>query len=1201
MYFNLRLWGFTRGVRLRVAYTVLVGLATAAAGIGRLAVLGALLARVLQGASVGELGIWIAAAGGSVVLRAGLQYHKEMVAHGTAAIIQLRLRRDLNGKIIELGPGHFTQRRTGDTLLSVVDGVEQLETFFGQYLPQLFTAALTPIGIFVFMAFLDLPLAGLALGMALFTLAAPAVFHRWNSKSSGRRREAYGAFAAEFLDSVQGLFTLKSFGQSGARAKLLADRAHEVFRSTMWVLASNAGSQGLTIGGIALGAASLLAVGAFRVESGEMSLEALLIILMLGIEVFRPLRDMGQLFHQGLLGLSAVSGIFELLDAKARVTEPVRGDDGGVQSAEVEFDSVSFTYPGGRGRALTEVSFSAGAGETIGIVGPSGSGKTSIVRMLMRFYDPDEGRVLVGGKDVRDVSFSQLRSAIAVVSQDTYLFHGTVMDNLLFGKPGATGEEIDEAVRAADAYDFIAGLPDGYETVIGERGVRLSGGQRQRIAIARALLKDAPILVLDEAVSAVDAESEYLIQSALEKLKRGRTSLVIAHRLSSVAGADRILVLDRGRIVESGDHGSLLSGGGAYAGLMSEQAVESEESSALPGGRADSTGSLAERRMEDVRGHEDQWLPTDAILKAEGMGWVTAFRTLLGLIRPWRVKLGLSFSLGVGRFVTLIGVGVASALVVASVRAGESYSVYLLALFVLAPLSAVLTWAESWVSHDMAFRLLSEMRIDLFNKLDRLAPAYLLRRRTGDLVSMATQDVETIEYFFAHTVAPAFVALLVPGGVLAALFVFGWPMGVAILPFILAVAISPAITRGRVDRLGSRSREALGELNAHVVDTVQGLYEVASFDRGRERQQDFLKQAREYSRVRVPFFRELTLQKVIVEGATGFGGLAVAISGAGLVSGGSLDAGMLPLLTLLSMTAFLPVSEIAHVGRQLADTLGSTRRIYAVHGEPVAVSDGPGAGADESLGGEGARARSVGFRYDYASRPALEDVTFEAPRGSTVALVGPSGAGKTTTAHLIMRFWDPESGSIELRGSDLRRFALDDLRSRIALVAQDTYLFNATLRANLLVANPEAREGELWSAVEMAGLTSFVESLPDGLDTVVGERGAQLSGGQRQRVAIGRAFLKDSPFLILDEATSHLDAMNEKLVRDALERLSSDRTTLVIAHRLSTVRDADCIFVLDEGRVVESGVHEDLLKQDGIYAQLVARQLRQRGRQGLST
>jgi ATP-binding cassette subfamily C protein CydCD len=287
------------------------------------------------------------------------------------------------------------------------------------------------------------------------------------------------------------------------------------------------------------------------------------------------------------------------------------------------------------------------------------------------------------------------------------------------------------------------------------------------------------------------------------------------------------------------------------------------------------------------------------------------------------------------------------------------------------------------------------------------------------------------------------------------------------------------------------------------------------------------------------------------------------------------------------MSAFLPISEISTVGRLLADTIGSTRRIYAVQLEPVLVSDGE-VGEVESTG---IGLDRVEFSYDFTEFRALDNVMFAIEQGRTVALVGPSGAGKTTTAHLIMRFWDPQSGEVDLGAHDLRDYVLSDLRENLALVAQDTYLFNTTLRANLLIARPEASDDQLEAAVEMAGLTRFVETLPDGLDTVVGERGSQLSGGQRQRVSIGRAFLKDAPILVLDEATSHLDAVNEQMVRGALGRLASDRTTLVIAHRLSTVMNADLIVVMDRGRVVESGTHSELLERGGLYTQLVSHQL----------
>jgi ATP-binding cassette subfamily C protein CydCD len=511
------------------------------------------------------------------------------------------------------------------------------------------------------------------------------------------------------------------------------------------------------------------------------------------------------------------------------------------------------------------------------------------------------------------------------------------------------------------------------------------------------------------------------------------------------------------------------------------------------------------------------------------------------------------------------------------------------ALAVVAPLSGVLHWVESWLAHDMAFRLLAEMRIDAFRKLDALAPAYLVRRRTGDLMTLATHDIELVEYFFAHTVAPAFVAVLVPAAVLVVLASASPWLALALAPFLLAAASSPLLRRDRVDQLGSASREAAGELGAFAVDSVQGLAEIVAFQQEGARGAALDALSARHVALRVPFFAELTWQQSLLEIITGLGGLVVVVAGAALTAQGAVDPAVLPLLTLLAMAAFLPVSEIAQIGRQLADTLGATRRIFALANEPVPVTDGPG--VPRIAGAAALTLEQVGFAYPGHARRALADVTVEIPAGKTAALVGSSGAGKTTTAQLLMRFWDPDAGRITLNGADLRAYKLDDLRRQVALVAQDTYLFNDTLRRNILIARPDADEAELRAAVSHAALDELVAVLPDGLDSPVGERGTSLSGGQRQRVAIARAFLKDAPVLILDEATSHLDAVNEQAVRGALDRLQAARTTIVIAHRLSTVRDADLIVVLDRGRVVETGTHDALLARRGLYAQLVSRQL----------
>jgi ATP-binding cassette subfamily B protein len=1191
VYLNRRLWAFTEGVRLRIVGATLAGLLAVLLGTARLALLGWVLGRVLAGDGLGHL-VWpVAGVAALIALRGLLEYGRAMVAHHTAAGVQARLRGRIYEQITALGPAHFTQARTGDVILSVVEGVQQLEVYFGQYLPQLFVSALTPLLIFAVVLAIDSPLAVVFLLAAIATFVLPALWHGWDSRNSLERSRAYKTYGAEFLDAIQGLRTLAAFGQSRSRARLLEERGHSLFQATMWLLGTNTLARGISDVCIALGAAVALAVGVYRVQGGAMELTALVVVLMLGVEIFRPLRELRVVLHQGMLGLSAAQGILELLAVQPQVTDlPSReptGPDRPLQPS-LAFENVTFRYPGGRRAALDALSLRVAPGERVGVVGASGAGKSTISRLLLRFADPTTGRVTIGGHDLRDLSLRDLRRMIAVVSQDTYLFHGTVEENLRMGRPDASQAELEDAARHAHIHEAIAALPQGYQTVVGERGVRLSGGQRQRIAIARALLRDAPILILDEALSSVDAESEAAIQDALDRLMRGRTTLIFAHRLSSIIGADRILVLDEGRVAESGTHATLMARDGVYRQLMAGQA----------GGEADGTlhdAAVTADRETSPTPHAAA-APTEdtpAVLRAAGPGWREVGRILFALARGYHARLVVTFVLGVARVAALIGVGLLGALVVRAVSRGESARLLLIALLVVAPLAGVLHWIESWLAHDMAYRLLADMRMRFFRKLVDLGPAYLSSRRTGDLLGVATHDIELIEYFFAHTITPGLVAVLVPAVVLATLGVFGWPMALAVLPFLAYAALSPVLGRGRIDRLSGRAREASGELNAHAVDSIQGLAEIVAFQQEARRGEALAARARAYAEARMPFLADLARQSAMQDVATGLGGLAVTVVGASLVAAGRLEAAMLPLLTLLAMSAFVPVWEIAQVGRQLADTLAATRRVHAVHAEPVLIADGPGVRLPGPRREEAATIalHDVTFTYPGRARPALTQVSFTVPAGATVALVGPSGAGKTTIASLLLRFWDPTSGSITLAGHDLRAWSLDDLRGHIALVAQDTHLFNDTLGGNIRIARPEATPTEVAAAIERASLTSLVRTLPEGLDTRVGERGVQLSGGQRQRVAIARAFLRDAPVLILDEATSHLDAVNEHVVQEALLSLARARTTIVIAHRLSTVRAADQIVVLDEGRVVEQGRHDELLRRRGLYARLVSRQV----------
>ena len=1209
MYLHPRLLALAKGVRWRIILAAVVGMLAVIAGVARLAVAAVVIFEIIhEDAAFSSLAWPLAGMIGLILVRSGLQYLQEVISHHTASVVKVALRERLYNHCLALGPGYFDQSRTGDVLMSLAEGVERLEAFFGRYLPQMIVAALAPILIFVFMAIIDFRTGLVFLAFALLTLVLPNLFHRWTRNSSMARRDAYGALGADFLDAVQGLPTLKAFGQSRARGVLLADRARTLFRTTMGVLAANSATSALTILGIAAGAAVALAWGAVRVSNDELELRALLIVLMLGVEIFRPLRELTQLYHDGMIAMSSAEGIFDIMDAQVEVADAAEITGPLDLSPEITFEGVDYAYSGGRRPALHDLSFTLKAGETLGLVGPSGAGKSTIVWSMLRFFDPQKGRILLGGTDIREISLKQLREQMAVVTQDTYLFHGTVAENLRFGGPGATQEQLEAAARAANAHDFISHLPQGYDTIVGERAVRLSGGQKQRIAIARALLKDAPILVLDEALSSVDAENEARIQEALDHLMEGRTTLIIAHRLSSVVKADRIIVLEDGRLVESGNHSELVAAGGVYAELMAQQQELEDDQVDLPEA-AHATEAPAHTTVQDAEafvpkpahqgeGHHHA-VPSGGAAPAPAsvLGIFTVWRRLFQLVSPWRGELALTFLLGLAHHSAVIGLSVIGALLVGQVITGGDLNVLLWMLGVFVPLAAFFTWAESWVAHDLAYRLLAEIRVDVYNKLDPLTPAYMVRRRSGDLVSIVGGDVELVEFFFAHTITPAFVAVLVPAGVLATLAFVAWPIALVLSPFLVAVAISPFMAQKRSEGLGEELRSQLGEVHAHMVDSIQGMREISAFGQGPARTAEMVANSWKFAHFQLRFLKERAFQIGFIEGMTALGGLAVLTMGVWLMTQGDISRPQLILSVILSVAAFAPISDIARTIKQLMETLAAARRLFVVHDEPVPVKDGPGVHAHENgrtskNGGSPALSFDhVTFSYGHGEAQALHGVSFDVESGQTVALVGRSGAGKTTCANLVMRFWDPGEGHVRLSGHDLRDFELEDLRRQIALVSQDTYLFNSSIRDNLSLGKIDATDKEIEDAARQANAHDFISAFPDGYDTRVGERGMQLSGGQRQRISIARAILKNAPVLILDEATSHLDAVNERQVRQALETLMEGRTTVVIAHRLSTIRDADRIVVLDDGHAVEQGSHQELLASHGLYSQLVATQL----------
>ena len=1191
MYFSFRLFGITRGYRSRIILAAFAGLFAIICGIGRLALSGVVIARVFNGESFSTLIPQMIVISLLVILRALSQYVRDMLSHRVASEIKIGLRQRLCSHLLGLGPGYFDRRRTGDVLVFLVDGVENLEAFFGQYLPQFFVAAVAPIIIFVFMVTLDLQIGVIILFSALATFFLPSWLHRMHRHLSLARRDTFGALGAEFLDSIQGITTLKGFGQSRRRGEMLSEKAREVYRSTMKVFLVDGISSAVTIVGVSGGASLALAWGAIRVGNGDLELQSLLIILMLGAEVFRPLRELTQLYHQGMTAMASAEGVFGVFDSRIKVVD-VQTESGNKELpvpgnlSDIVFENVTLKYDQGKRSAIENLSFTLRAGETLGLVGASGAGKSTVVWLLLRFLDPQKGRIYLGGRDLPSISLDVLRSQIAVVTQDTYLFNGTIAENLRLGRIDATEEEIVEAARSANAHEFISDLKDGYETNVGERGVKLSGGQRQRIAIARALLKSAPILVLDEALSNVDADNEADIQSAIDRLTKGKTTLIIAHRLSSVVKADRILVLDKGALVESGTHRELVGSRGMYSRLMSAQQFARDENFLNVDGIGKRKNYIGDDNLAKQLDISEQEIQTTEISIWE------VCKRLLRLVKEWSWELILSLLSGLTHHSTNIGLGAIGAILVGRIYTGDTFGELLVYLGVFVIICALARWVEAWASHDLAYRLLAEMRIDMYNELEPLAPAYTNDRSSGDLASVAGGDVESIENFYAHVITPAIVALVLPLAVIITLLFVAWPLVLALLPFLSVAAISPFFAQQKSERLGLEMRQKLGELNAFLVDGIQGMREISAFGAGDLWLNQTKKKGEGFSKYRLGFLKQQAFQGGIIESVTALGGLSVLATGAFLASEEEISRSVLPLTTLLALSSFAPVTELASTLRQLMETIASARRIFQIQDEPVVIMDGPGVGLPNHVSRVPSLLfENVSFSYSKKNTSVLREINFSVKSGQTVALVGHSGAGKTTIANLLMRFWDPDEGSIFLGGYKLKQFTLGELRQNIAMVSQDTYLFNASIIDNLRMAKHDATEAEIQNATTIANAHEFIESFPDRYDTEIGERGIRLSGGQRQRLSIARAVLKDAPVLILDEATSHLDMISEQQVREAFRNVTAGRTTLVIAHRLSTVRDSDHIVVLNHGRIDEEGTHEFLLKSNGAYSRLVSTQI----------
>ena len=1172
-----RLLTLTRDTRTALTLTILSGLLAGLLTIWQAWLLSRSINAVfLEGKSLaqvtGTLRLMLVAIG----LRALLAWLNEISASAVAVKIKTDLRQRLFTHILNLGPAYSRGQRTGELTAAAVEGIEALDAYFSQYLPQLVITALIPFSILMVVFPIDM-LSGF-----IFLLTAPLIpfFMIMIGKGAEivtkRQYETLRLLSAHFLDSLQGLTTLKLFGQSRAQARTIAQVSDKFRDTTLGVLRITFLSA-LALELLATLSTAIIAVEiGFRLLYAKMDFQPALFLLILAPEFYMPLRALGARFHAGMSGTTAAKCIYEILDTPIEI----RATDSQFlipdsKISNIELSNISFTYPNESAPALDHINIQINAGQHTALVGPSGAGKTTLVNLLLGFTQPTSGQIIRHYTSGNSNHSLPALAQIAWVPQKPYLFHDTLAANIRLGKSNATDEQVISAARSAHLYEFIESLPQKYETVIGEGGARLSSGQAQRLALARAFLKDAPILILDEPTSSLDPETESLLEESTHQLMEGRTVLIIAHRLNTIFQSDRIIVIEAGRVIETGTHRELLTNNGLYANMVNtyEHQVIGQISK-VPSALRPSTFEIEPLTFNvlPLINPQSKILPRLLAFLKGSWGLVT-LSVLIGACT-------------IGSSVALMGTSawlISTAALHPSVAA---LGVAVVGVRFFGITRGVFRYLERLVSHDVTFRLLSRLRIWFYEKLEPLAPARLMEYRAGDLLARIVGDVETLENFYVRVISPPLTAVLV--GLFTAIFIasFHPQLALAFLIFFLSLGlVLPFLAqvisrRPAVDTITLRA-----DLHTRLVDGIQGMADLLAYGRGEHRLAEIATNGLNYGNAQRRMARVTGLHSGLTTLLTNLGLWTILALSIPLVNAGTLDGPMLASLSLLTFAAFEAVMPLPLAAQMWNSAREAARRLFEVVDTEPAVKDDI---RDSLVGPQASNIKfsNLSFSYPNQSTPAIQHVTFNLQPGRSIAIVGPSGAGKSTLANLLLRFWDYSSGDITLGAESLKRYAQDSVRERIGLVSQNTYFFNTSVRENLRFARRHVTQEEIESAAMDAQIHDFILGLPNGYDTMIGEQGVRLSGGERQRLAIARAIIKDAPILILDEPTANLDPLSEKQVLQTLFALMKRKTTLFITHRLVGMENMDEIIVMDHGRLVERGRHPNLIRENGLYHRL---------------
>lgn len=1227
-------------------------------GVGLEAIGPLLIREGVNGAIGGDTGVLAPVVGGLLVLGV-LKFVGAFVRRylgGKMALnVQHDLRRAVFGAVQRMDGVRQDRLRTGQVASRAISDLQLVQGFLSMVPLSAGTVVLVVVAV-VAMLYLSPLLTVVALVLLPLAFLATNSIRRRLFPATWSAQQRAAEIAQQVEETVTGVRVVKGFGQEARETATLEGRARRLYGERLRAAGLTARLNPMLLALPGLGQVAVIGIGGWMAARGTIDLGTFLAFTTYVGMLVGPARLIGALVVTAQLTRAGAERVFEIVDSAPGIVDPERPASLPEGPLTVELEDVRFGYePAGSGPdghaapdpVLDGLSLRVEPGETLALVGPPGSGKSTVALLLPRFYDPQAGRLAIGGVDLRDLRLHDLRAELGVVFEEAFLFSDTIRNNIAYGRPDADEDEIRAAAEAAQVASFVEDLPDGYDTEVGERGLTLSGGQRQRIALARAMLTRPRVLVLDDATSAVDTATEAAIHETLHELTAERTTLLVAHRRSTLALADRIAVLDKGRVVDTGTEDELRSRCALFRELLATGPADE-----LGGGpRATTVVPVGDELRDDTGGAAsgdpvpaavatgpavtpELWPrvsieqdPDRALTRDGGggaAGWAggisatpellesvaklppatetprlrdddptapdPAFR-LSSLLRPvrWLLVLGVAL-MTADALATLALPSIARIAVDDGIADGATWVLLLAALagLLIVVLDAVVVGFQTLVTARAGESLLYLLRLRSYAHLQRLGLDFYERELSGRIMTRMTTDVDALSTFLQTGLAQAVVSLLTIGGVATALVLTDPELALYALGWLLPLlAVGTVVFRRFSSRAYAEARERVSVVNADLQENVSGVRIAQAYVREELSYDRFGERSDAYRRSRLRAQRYIATYFPFVGLLSDIATAVVLFVGGTRIVGGDITPGVLTAFLLYLTLFFGPVQQLSQVFDGYQQARVGLNRISELLRTPTSVPDEPQrpVPVPSRLRGE-VELDHVTFRYPGVDAPALDDVSLRVGAGETVALVGATGAGKSTLIKLIARFYDTGEGQVRVDGVDVRRFPLAGYRSRLGVVPQEAHLFTGDVASNIAYGRPDAPPERIEAAARAVGALGLVRSLPQGFHTPVGERGQGLSAGQRQLVALARAELVDPDVLIFDEATAALDPATEATVLAAGERVASRRTAFVVAHRLQTARRSDRIVVLSGGRIVEEGTHDELVRAGGRYAAL---------------